>query len=438
MYVAFDDTDSTSWMCTTFLATEVVRSLSHLDLIGWPRLVRLNPGVPWKTRGNGALCLRFGKGRGTRRLVGRIGKEPIYAFKSLASEPDPEEVLATAGEELKRWSMIKEGASPGLVVSRSPPRPRSYWEAVRGIVPRSDVGEELRRIGARTVEMEGGRGVIGAAAAMAWRPSDRTFEVLAYRKRDRWGTPREVSTDDVRSMDQCFPSTFNNYDKTLEKVAIAPHSPCPILLGIRGEDPDELVEALASIGSEEKDRWLLFITNQGTDDHIIRRWKELLPNRSYSLLATVASLPQAIEGGHVIFQVEAQGRRKLDCAAYEPSRSFRDVVKKLRPGDEVRLLGELRDRPRTLNLEKLQLISMAEVKVKRSNPRCHHCDKSMQSMGRAGGYRCKSCGRKAPASAAEIVSEARDIAPGWYEPPVCSRRHLSKPLKRQRANRYTF
>ncbi len=43
MYVAVDDTDSMHGNCTTFLATEIIREFDDLNLIGNPRLVRLNP-----------------------------------------------------------------------------------------------------------------------------------------------------------------------------------------------------------------------------------------------------------------------------------------------------------------------------------------------------------------------------------------------------------
>ena len=72
LYLGVDDTDSLRGMCTTFLATELVRDLREWDLIGYPRLVRLNPNIPWKTRGNGAICLRLGAGRG-RRIRRRTG-----------------------------------------------------------------------------------------------------------------------------------------------------------------------------------------------------------------------------------------------------------------------------------------------------------------------------------------------------------------------------
>src|SRR5438094_92344 len=79
-WIGVDDTDSLQGMCTTFLATEIVRDLTEdFDLIGYPRLVRLNPNIPWKTRGNGAVCMRFGEGVGRPFVVGSIAGRPIQA-----------------------------------------------------------------------------------------------------------------------------------------------------------------------------------------------------------------------------------------------------------------------------------------------------------------------------------------------------------------------
>jgi len=52
LHIGIDDTDSIKGGCTTWLATEIIAELSEFDLIGPPRLVRLNPNVPWKTRGS--------------------------------------------------------------------------------------------------------------------------------------------------------------------------------------------------------------------------------------------------------------------------------------------------------------------------------------------------------------------------------------------------
>ena len=63
MSLGIDDTDSArGGMCTTYVATEIARDLkSNLGVGFWdyPGLVRLNPQVPNKTRGNGALVLHL-------------------------------------------------------------------------------------------------------------------------------------------------------------------------------------------------------------------------------------------------------------------------------------------------------------------------------------------------------------------------------------------
>src|SRR5512144_926862 len=61
MHIGLDDTDSTKGGCTTYLATLLVEKLEQLQVnfLDYPMLIRLNPNVPWKTRGNGALCIRF-------------------------------------------------------------------------------------------------------------------------------------------------------------------------------------------------------------------------------------------------------------------------------------------------------------------------------------------------------------------------------------------
>jgi tRNA(Ile2)-agmatinylcytidine synthase len=432
MFVAFDDTDSTESMCTTVLATEVIKALRGYDLIGLPRLVRLNPAVPWKTRGNGALCLRFGIGKGDCRMIGEIDGSPIYSYNKMYQEADRRVVLDTSQRLIGKLSRTEEGASPGLVVSTLKPSQRLYWAAVRGIVEKEGTLRELYRIGADIVGWEGGRGIIGASAAMAWRPHDRTYEIITYRRPEKWGTPRELEDDSVREMDLQCTSTFNNFDHRTGKRVISPHTPCPVLFGVRGDDPRELMTAAFSLRSESPARWLMFLSNQGTDDHLILS-EPTLPDRSYAFFSTVAGPPRTMEGGHVIVPISTS-KGLLDCAAYEPTKEFRDVVRALRPGDRLRVFGELRAEPRTLNLEKLQVIETVEERRKISNPRCPSCSGPTKSMGSGGGYRCKRCGAKNVLLAdTEVVT--RGIVPGWYEPPVGARRHLSKPLKRTNLQR---
>ena len=61
LHIGLDDTDSPAGGCTTYIAALLVEKLIGLGctFIDYPNLIRLNPNVPWKTRGNGALCLRI-------------------------------------------------------------------------------------------------------------------------------------------------------------------------------------------------------------------------------------------------------------------------------------------------------------------------------------------------------------------------------------------
>ena len=61
MHIGIDDTDSTRKGCTTHITALLVEELEKLNVkfLDYPNLIRLNPNVPWKTRGNGALCVRI-------------------------------------------------------------------------------------------------------------------------------------------------------------------------------------------------------------------------------------------------------------------------------------------------------------------------------------------------------------------------------------------
>ena len=427
--LAFDDTDSPDGMCTTYLASLMIEELKDYDLIGLPRLVRLDPNVPWKTRGNAAICLRLGEGTGPSRLCGALPGRTVRYYESGRSV-DGRQLLGEASRVLERVAQFDcDKTNPGIVVSDRRPSQGLYWDAVREVVPIGRVERLLKECGAEWRKYKSGRGIIGAASAMAWRPRDRTWEVIAYRHPKVFGKPRRVDPKSVISMAKATRRTFNNYDYESGHIAIPPGSPCPILFGIRGDSSAELLRAKDMIEGESPDRWLLFLTNQGTDDHIVRRRIcSLRPMDSAEIEAKVVSPPVTIPGKHVILRVSDGD--EIDAAFYEPSRSFRQVARALLPGDEVTLYGSVREDRLTLNVEKIHVQKLVKDIRKTHNPACERCGKSMGSMGSGQGYRCKRCGAKAPESAAVSRTFARPIRPGWFEPPVASRRHLHKPLRR--------
>src|SRR5467141_2735145 len=415
LWIGVDDTDSLQGMCTTFLAAEIVREITDAyDLIGFPRLVRLNPTIPWKTRGNGAICLRFGRGAGPRTMIGELGGRPVWSFFRARGHDEPERLRARIAHLVESRSEFREPTTnPGFCILPEQPRAALYWKAVRGIVSKEEALAAVRSPGVLR-EYKNGRGIIGALAATAWRPRDRTYEVLCYREQSRWGTPRVLESRSVREMDGHFASTFNSYDYECDRIVIAPHSPCPILFGIRGDVPGVLPAAMRTVRGELPSGWIVFETNQGTDDHVLPA-PSFEPRTTVQVDGRVSGLPRTIRGGHVL--VELGG---LDAAAYEPSKGFRDIVRALRPGDRVRLVGSIRDVPRTLNIEKLRVLSLIEESRKISNPLCLTCRKRAKSMGNNAGFRCSRCGQRFPASAAMTERVSRLLKPGWYEPPVGS------------------
>jgi len=425
LWIGVDDTDSLGGMCTTFLATELVAELTQeYELIGYPRLVRLNPNIPWKTRGNGAICLRIGEGRGSPKVVGRIGDREIRSFPRSDSDPQLPEVRDRVAKIVEKWSRFEEATTnPAFAILRRPPSAALYWKAVRQIVSLSEALRFARNQGL-VVRYKNGRRAVGALAAAAWRPRDRTFEILAYRSESRWGTPRLIDPESVREMDRDFPSTFNNYDFENDRVVLAPRSPCPVLFGIRGDEPSDLPGAMASLRTEPLERWLIFETNQGTDDHVVTSSKPKV-GETVQVTGRVTSPGRTLVGGHVVFRID-----RIDVTAYEPSKQFRRVVRRLAVNDRVRAVGAIREHPRSLNLEKIEVLSLAAMSRKVANPLCVDCGKRAKSFGRGAGFRCARCGARFPIEAAPTVPVPRRLTLGWYEPPPGSRRHLSKPLKR--------
>ncbi len=122
---------------------------------------------------------------------------------------------------------------------------------------------------------------------------------------------------------------------------------------------------------------------------------------------------------------------EIDCAAYEPTGSFRNVVEQLETGDVVEVAGGVRppfrDYGLTVNLEKLSLLRLSGETVNR-NPLCFACGIRMESAGRSQGYRCKRCNAKV--SSKIKIKVHRKLKPKLYIPPPGARRHLAKPHQR--------
>jgi tRNA(Ile2)-agmatinylcytidine synthase len=230
-------------------------------------------------------------------------------------------------------------------------------------------------------------------------------------------------------MDKKCQSTFDNFDYVNKHNRLVPNSPCPILYGIRGDNIKELIKAYNIVKSETVDNWIIFETNQGTDDHLQRlKIGDIRPYQSVITEGLLIQNPYTIKGGHVIFTIGNNSNSKIDCAAYEPTKQFRNIIRKLIIGDVVEVYGGIREKPLTINIEKINIKKLKHEFEKIENPICPICGKHMKSKGKNQIFKCKKCSTKSDKPI--IRKKKRNLKTGLYETPVCSRRHLSKPIKR--------
>ncbi|WNY28771.1 hypothetical protein MmiEs2_09740 [Methanimicrococcus stummii] len=433
MLIGIDDTDSNEGMCTTYLAALLADELKAFGTVSdFPYLVRLNPSIPYKTRGNAAL-----------------GIEISLFDESLESK---KELISFATNKIEEYADLScEKTNPGAVfifdeayVSLRRPLNDFFKKAVTDVVEIEEAAAFLKSAESDFsnsvfhISMKNGRGLIGALAvcgAVLNPDWDATYEYLAYRLPKNWGSnggpKRFVETESLILADKTTaPETWDtiDYDKKSKPFPVCvPGGNDPVLFGIRGDSSDAVLKAAKCVVSEEIERSRVFKTNQGTDAHLIlaESFSDMLPLHSYLSKGTVSSKSETIEGGHDIFQIQDDYGNFLKCAAFEPTGDFRHIIRELIPGDEIRVCGSFKNE--TLNLEKIKILKLAE-EFESVNPNCPICGKKTESAGVGQGFRCKKCKTKTESKAEVLIP--RKISVGWYEVSPSARRHLSKPLIR--------
>jgi tRNA(Ile2)-agmatinylcytidine synthase len=421
MHIGIDDTDSVKGGCTTYLAAVLAEKLTqmHVHFIDYPALIRLNPNVPWKTRGNGAICLRF---RHPSHLIDDI-KQLVLNFWEQHSQTD------------------NKGTDPGIVFYQHEHIPQGLTtfsrQAETSIVTIKQVVKLIRQVGAEALGYNTCRGLIGALAAIGETlTGDYTYELIAYRTAANWGTKRCVDKESIFNMDQMLqPTVFNNVDAEKNRIIITPRGPDPILFGIRGETADVVKQAFRLIKPlEPVERWTIFRSNQGTDAHLTRvnSIKNLKRFNSVILKSVVSQNPRIIPVRHVLFSVK-DTFSEIDCIAYEPTGDLRKAARELVIGDCVEVVGAVnratKDKHLTLNLEKINVLTLNQ-KLVQQNPFCPACQKRLKSMGKHQGLRCEQCGKKFANLKKQETVLPRTLKQGLYVTSTRSQRHLTKPLRR--------
>ncbi|MEM1686112.1 MAG: tRNA(Ile)(2)-agmatinylcytidine synthase [Acidilobaceae archaeon] len=409
--LAIDSVDSLHGGCTTHFSTILLETLrDFIELIDLPLIVRLNPGIPWKTRGNAAVVLRFYYDGSISKLL-----EHVY---SMALEYSNRKDLGIA---------VIEGRPEGSKLRDL------YLKALTRVVPLDVAISILEASGGLWA---GGRGLIGAISALSalTREDDYTFELIAYRKPENWGVNRCIDTRILIEIESTLPPiTLNNIDYTIVEETVAPKGLDPVLAGFRGNCLKSLVKYAKTI-CEPQDIWAFFRTNQHTDAHAIPLTGELRPYNTGVIEVKVKENPIYIAGGHVI--VEGESREGgVDLAFYRETGPLNEVARLLTKGDEVRALGTVKPyKPRhnpVLAVEKIWILRIAEKSIE-VNPRCPICGERMESLGRDKGFRCRNCGYKSRDLKKISIRIDRRIKPGEYTVQEGRLKHLTKPRWRKK------
>ena len=414
LHIGFDDTDSRKGMCTTYLAYKIVNDLkkSNVEFLDYPRLVRFNPNIPWKTRGNGAVGISI-------------------------RAKDPEKIKKLVKNSVTKYSDIKNGANPGLVFLQDDIIPKFLFDlsetALYKLIRRNSVKKFSKKNRLELFNLGNGQGLVGALGVIGYRFSDHTFELLSYRNKQKFGSKRVIEKSLVKKMqEKTLQSTFNSYDTKNDQVLITPNGPDPVFYGIRGEDPESVLSASKMLNHNEKlDGYMIFKTNQGTGDHLKNEIdiEKFQPYTSGTINGIVSSIPIIEKGGHVFFMINTKGKN-IRCGVYKPTQ-ITHIAKNLTIGDTVYLGGGVRKASRkysrVFNIEFLHIKKLVNIK-KLENPFCKKCRKHMKSEGVHQGFKCIKCGKTANEKISKIIP--RQIKVGLYIPTTSAHRHLTRPKER--------
>ncbi len=424
LHIGVDDVDSPDGYCTSYLGYLLTLELQRMGarFLDLPYLVRLNPNIPFKTRGNAAISIHVD-----------VGEEEVS------------EVVELVENLVVEYSEHHGKTSPGFAVTKgrvSSVLRELYSTALTSIVPRGYVEEMVKEGGAEII-IAGGRknkrGIIGALAAIGAYPlEDYTYELLVYRNPTLRGPKTGLSEDVILDIDRRYrPIIFATYDYSEKRLLAAPRGSDPVLLGLRSISARVLIEVLdkylsphaKEIGAEG---FILYKSNQATNAHLMRKKRiaDIRPYDSVVVNGVIEGVPVIMEGGHVKVRV-CDRSGCIDSMFYKETGRLNRAARLLRVGDEVEIGGGVVPRKGlTLNVEFLRVLSL-KTTVNTLNPLCPVCGARMESAGRNKGFKCPKCGYHS--SRLQKIQEElpRILEPGLYIQSVRAYRHLTRPLEIQ-------
>ena len=421
IYIGLDDFDSRYGGCTTHLACKIINFLNSVNcrLIGYPMLIRLNPDVPWKTRGNGAVSLKVS-------IPNRTSVD--YVFR---------EIISLCSE----YCQPDINTNSGIVFLLGERIPKSIVNFSKFVITRlvslSEAFALLSKFRRRVKfwYYGSGYGLIGALAAIGARKliRDYTFELLVYRPLHLKSRNRNVR---YLNINEEGTKTFANIDYETRRLLSTPHGVDPVILGVRGEYPKLLHKALKQGFKLEKtviEDLKVFKTNQATfmnlEEAEACSIAELNLYTQCCIYGVVVDV-KIIDGGHVKLEL-SDSSSTISVMVYKPSGEMNNLVRNLRVGDVVVVCGGVKPKrgEYTLNTQVIRLMD-TYVRVKVTNPICPKCMIPMSSDGKQKGFKCKKCNYHIKYTGIKSILTYNVYMPELLLPPLRSIRHLTKVLPR--------
>ncbi|AWR97229.1 DUF1743 domain-containing protein [Acidianus sulfidivorans JP7] len=404
--IGIDDHDSPKLGCTTHFATNLLKyfKILNIKILDFPYLIRLNPNIPWKTRGNAAIKILIDTDRDKKELIDIIWNESIEYVNKISKG-------------------FLYNRKPGIAIienDKSEELFSFYKKAVSDVIPFKLALDLANKLG---IEIRGSRGIIGSLAAIGFR-GKITYELLTYRYEENWFKERKIDLDSLISFDEkYFPYVFGNVDYIKKKPLILSHGSDPVLYGIRGLEPKILMNGLEEIKiiDEKIDKFMIFKSNQGTDAHVLNPGDK--PYQTV-IKEVIVGDKKILNGGDVIIKSLKDNDIIL---VYKETGELNSLAKQLLEGDKITIIGAKKPSSIFGSIVEAERIEVNELneKIHYSNPRCPVCGGPTESLGKNKGLRCKKCGYKF--NSTKIISKMpREVSLGVYQSRYY--RHLTKPI----------
>lgn len=431
IYIGLDDIDTYQGGCTTHFSTYIVEKIFELkgSLVDYPKLIRLNPDTPWKTRGNGAVSLEA--------IISKDNlKKLLYWIKN------------SLIEYLEQIGGHTYGTQPSIIILDGNKLSAEDYKilssfslnALYRIISLKELNIMLQYLKMKnavlaSISPYGSRGLIGALSAIGNPLStDYTYEFIIYRTIYEREKKRKIHLS-VFNYEIEDEFSFAHIDLENRRLLLIPHGPDPVIAGIRGSKLSSLFRIFYRLFSKlHWERWLIFVTNQGTNQHFKRLSKsKTLPYTQLIDYMKISKSSGKGRGGHIRLFAE-YNNEFIHIMVYEQSGRLRDLLKKYDNPFIIGVGGGIKssrhkDTTFTLNTQILFNLNSYISDYQTVKPVCPKCFKEMESLGKDVGYRCKSCKYHIKTDIKGKISKTR-----WHPqlafPPYRSTLHLSKPLKR--------